>query len=345
MSTTERKQQVDEATQTEDEPDEWDKRIFSTGCAGGPELLGPPWRRLKAAECNPDENTRLNDCFFEKKDWRACKDEQTQAQASSTPSPVAPPPPRTPQPPTTASTSQKPIPTPTPQQRQDPDEPSPSSLPLRSLTAGLSDPPPLLSEHEKQVDWTRSYHGLSSAPFTDSQAAILQQEIQPDDIEIKPDGIIYLPEIKYRRILNKAFGPGGWGLAPRGETIVTGKVVTREYGLVCGGRLISIARGEQAYFDPDGIPTATEGCKSNALMRCCKDLGIASELWDPRFIRRFLREAARECVVEHVVTRKRRKHWMRVDDEVRYPWKEVSAQAASGMGGGGGGGGVGGVKR
>jgi len=39
----------------EDEPDDWDKRIYSTGCA--------------------DENTKLNDCFFEKKDWRLCKKE------------------------------------------------------------------------------------------------------------------------------------------------------------------------------------------------------------------------------------------------------------------------------
>jgi hypothetical protein len=104
------------------------------------------------------------------------------------------------------------------------------------LTDHLSDPPPVLNEDERQVDWTRSYHGLSSAPFTPEQSDILQQELKPDDIEIKPDGIIYLPEIKYRRILNRAFGPGGWGLAPRGETIVTAKVVTREYGLVAGGR-------------------------------------------------------------------------------------------------------------
>lgn len=44
-------------------------------------------------------------------------------------------------------------------------------------------------------------------------------------------------------------------------------------------RLVSVARGEQTFFDPSGVPTASEGCKSNALMRCCKDLGIASELW------------------------------------------------------------------
>jgi hypothetical protein len=53
---------------------------------------------------------------------------------------------------------------------------------------------------------------------------------------VKPDGIIYLPEIKYRRILNAAFGPGGWGLAPRGELMVQDRLVTREYALVVHGR-------------------------------------------------------------------------------------------------------------
>ncbi|GAW26090.1 putative CHCH domain-containing protein [Rosellinia necatrix] len=39
----------------DDEPDEWDKRIFSTGCA--------------------DENANLTDCYWKKKDWRLCKGE------------------------------------------------------------------------------------------------------------------------------------------------------------------------------------------------------------------------------------------------------------------------------
>jgi cytochrome c oxidase assembly factor 4 len=39
----------------DDEPDDWDKRIFSTGCA--------------------DENAKLTDCYYDKKDWRACKQE------------------------------------------------------------------------------------------------------------------------------------------------------------------------------------------------------------------------------------------------------------------------------
>merc|ERR1712029_1294055 len=105
-------------------------------------------------------------------------------------------------------------------------------------------------------------------------------------------------------------------------TIVTGKVVTREYGLVCHGRLVSIARGEQQYFDPDGVPTATEGCKSNALMRNCKDLGIASELWDPRFIRQFKAKYCQEVWAEHVATKKKRKLWRRKHDKIAYPYEE-----------------------
>lgn len=210
----------------------------------------------------------------------------------------------------------------------------------RSLTDGLSDQPPEL-EGVPAIDWTRSYHGLGDAAFTPEQQEILLAPITRDDVEVKPDGLLYLPEIKYRRILNKAFGPGGWGLAPRGESIVTGKLVTREYGLVVMGRyvnrdgssfqpkpvltecrLVSVARGEQQYFEPDGIPTATEGCKSNALMRCCKDLGIASELWDPRFIREFTKDMTKEVWAEHVTTKKKRKLVIRKDDTVRYPFKE-----------------------
>lgn len=194
---------------------------------------------------------------------------------------------------------------------------------MRDLEDGLADSPPNPDQTDAATrDWSRSFHGLSSERFSDAAAAALLEPILADDIEVKPDGIIYLPEIKYRRILNRAFGPGGWGLAPRGETIVTGKTVTREYGLVAGGRLVSIARGEQQYFEPEGIPTATEGCKSNALMRCCKDLGVASELWDPRFIRRFMKEYAKKVWVEHVVTKKKKQITIRKDDEVPYPWKE-----------------------
>ncbi|KAF2872074.1 mitochondrial genome maintenance MGM101-domain-containing protein [Massariosphaeria phaeospora] len=238
--------------------------------------------------------------------------------------------------PATSSASSSPTPakrtiTPSWSTTAEPPPPTARSAPLeaaasqaqkqRSLTSGLGDQPPEL-DGVPAIDWTRSYHGLGSISFTPEQGAILLAPVVQDDVEVKPDGIVYLPEIKYRRILNRAFGPGGWGLAPRGESIVTGKLITREYGLIVQGRLVSIARGEQQYFDPEGIPTATEGCKSNALMRCCKDLGIASELWDPRFIRKFTSEMTKEMWVEHVTTKKKRKMVLRKDDSIKYPFKE-----------------------
>ncbi|KAI0203632.1 hypothetical protein F4808DRAFT_417310 [Astrocystis sublimbata] len=48
-------QQNPTAPVDDDEPDEWDKRIFSTGCA--------------------NENANLTDCYWHKKDWRACTKE------------------------------------------------------------------------------------------------------------------------------------------------------------------------------------------------------------------------------------------------------------------------------
>jgi hypothetical protein len=90
-------------------------------------------------------------------------------------------------------------------------------------------------------------------------------------------------------------------------------------------RLVGIARGEQQYFSPDGIPTATEGCKSNALMRCCKDLGIASELWDPKFIRNFKKNYCVQEFVEHATTKAKKKLWRLKVESWEYPYKVASS--------------------
>lgn len=116
-------------------------------------------------------------------------------------------------------------------------KPPSSSTSESEQPSQFSDAPIQLQEDDpSHVDWTKSFHGLSTEPFSKEAAEVLLAPLNPLDVEIKPDGIIYLPEIKYRRILNKAFGPGGWGLAPRSETIVTDKAVTREYALLAHGR-------------------------------------------------------------------------------------------------------------
>lgn len=178
------------------------------------------------------------------------------------------------------------------------------------------------SMNQREIDWEQSFQGLGSQAFSKEAAQVLQAPLTVADIEITPDGLLYLPEIKYRRVLNAAFGPGGWGLAPRSDTVVTDKIVTREYGLICEGRLVSVARGEQAYFNEDGVPTASEGCKSNAMMRCCKDLGVASELWEPKFIRKFKAQHCEEVWGTHVVNKRKKKLWKLKGETLAYPYQE-----------------------
>ena len=123
--------------------------------------------------------------------------------------------------------------------------PSTTTPTTPDLSSGFNDHFPTLSSSSSDpsikdgiIDWSRSFHGLSQEAFPKETADALLEPIDPLDVEVKPDGILYLPEIKYRRIMNKAFGPGAWGMAPRGETIVTSKAVTREYALVALGRYV-----------------------------------------------------------------------------------------------------------
>lgn len=61
-------------------------------------------------------------------------------------------------------------------------------------------------------------------------------------------------------------------------------MIAREYALYCHGRFVAQSLGEHVYYSKSNLQygRACESAKSNALMRCCKDLGIASELWDPK---------------------------------------------------------------
>ena len=62
------------------------------------------------------------------------------------------------------------------------------------------------------------------------------------------------------------------------------QLITREYALYCQGRFVAQAVGEHTFYTKSNLAygKACESAKSNALVRCCKDLGIASELWDTR---------------------------------------------------------------
>jgi hypothetical protein len=161
------------------------------------------------------------------------------------------------------------------------------------------------------------YQGIAAAPFSEKESTVLLSQIDSSDVEIRPDGMVYLPEIKYRRRLNLAFGPGAWALMPTERPTVRDNVIMRPFALYVHGRFVSESIGEQEYFENNPTmtwATAAEGAKSNAVMRCCKDLGIASELWDPGFIDKWKKEYAVQVWVEG----KNKPMWRRKDRDPLY---------------------------
>ena len=107
---------------------------------------------------------------------------------------------------------------------------------------------------------------------------------------------------------------------PRGPFSMHENTMTREYAMYVDGRFVSQAVGEQEYIPNNPnmtYATASEGVRSNAVMRCCKDIGVASELWDPVFIHAWKAKHAVEVTVNG------RKKWRRKDREPF--WGEAGA--------------------
>ena len=135
--------------------------------------------------------------------------------------------------------------------------------------------------------------GISTLDISKDVSDRLTQPVKMEDIEIKPTGEIYLSHVRYRKMLNDAFGMGNWSLRPLGGFVKTGSVVCREYALYIKGKYAASAIGEQNYIENNAQMTWSDACeatKSNVIMRCCKDLGIGLEMWDKKFVVKFLKD-------------------------------------------------------
>lgn len=135
--------------------------------------------------------------------------------------------------------------------------------------------------------------GISTLDIPRDISDKLTQPARTEDIEIKPTGEIYLSHVRYRKMLNDAFGMGNWSLRPLGGFVKTGSVVCREYALYIKGKYAASAIGEQNYIESNAQMTWSDACeatKSNVIMRCCKDLGIGLEMWDRKFVEKFKKE-------------------------------------------------------
>eukprot|EP00835_Amoeboradix_gromovi_P005807 NODE_588_length_6359_cov_0.522843.p4 type:complete len:243 gc:universal NODE_588_length_6359_cov_0.522843:4076-3348(-) len=176
-------------------------------------------------------------------------------------------------------------------------------------------------------NFDKLYGGFTTKRFSNDVSKILTRPLSVEDIELRPDGLLYMPEIRYRRTLNEAFGPGNWKLVPRSAhyklEVGNAFLLLRDYALICDSTFVSQARGEHDFYSMASLGTAVESVKSNALTRCCKDLGIASELWDPVFISKFKRENTSNVRVSHKNSGRVSNLNLKKGQEVDYPYQKI----------------------
>jgi len=140
----------------------------------------------------------------------------------------------------------------------------------------------------------------ATVEFTGEQKEILFAPIEDEIVEIRPDGLIYLPWMEYVTRLRDAFG-GKWAIipaTPKPEMSPSGNSLMWGFYLFVDGKPYGYAIGEQEYHENNPAMSwsdACEGAKSNALMRLCKGIGIGLELWKPSFIKAWKEKYAEKC--------------------------------------------------
>jgi hypothetical protein len=145
--------------------------------------------------------------------------------------------------------------------------------------------------------YAQGFTGMAAEPFPEAARAVLAETPRHEDVQIKPDGIVFMPGVWWRRQLTRAFGAGGWALAPRGPTRTVGNGVEYHGALYCMGRWVAEAVGgcESNYMSHADM---VESARTDCLSKCCKDLGMASELWEKDWREAWQREYAEQYEVQ-----------------------------------------------
>jgi hypothetical protein len=146
------------------------------------------------------------------------------------------------------------------------------------------------------------YQNASLLKIDEKEQEKLTAAFNDDMIEIRPDGIIYLPQVFWRQRLNEAFGVGQWCLIPKSQNKDPQKDKLYIEGvLMVRGAYMATAVGEAELHSENTMQSwasVWESAKSDCITRCCKDLGIAAELWQPDFNRKWIEKNAVKVFVD-----------------------------------------------
>lgn len=132
---------------------------------------------------------------------------------------------------------------------------------------------------------------VGTLELSQAEIDILSEPLNPEDVKIRPDELVYLPWTWYNDRLNKAFGFLKWGLIPQGGPMFSdsGKfqLCVWLHWLIVKGVPISMAGGETSYQPGNATMSkgdAIEGARLSSLSRNCKNIGMTLELWDPEWV-------------------------------------------------------------
>lgn len=170
------------------------------------------------------------------------------------------------------------------------------------------DPKQLRIEHVGKLLGT-AYEGASMLKLTASESKKLREDFPDTDVEIRPhDGIIYISHMSLRERLWNVFGPCSVAEICRERFFrpETSEVAV-DLVLLVRGVMVAEGIGTAKYFANNAKTSfgdAVESAWSDALRRCCKKIGVGTQVWRPAYIRGWMLEHAVEF----------QSKWLRKDD-------------------------------
>lgn len=173
---------------------------------------------------------------------------------------------------------------------------------------------------------------VTDLDIDDSECKALMANFQDAEVEILPQGHVYIPHILIRNRLNEVLGIGQWALILR-DYKIDDKVLLAEYVLVVRGAYVGQTIIQSVYYKNGQTTLADklEGMEGDAIRRlAAKKLSCGTQVWDHNYQREWLKNFAVCVWAENVKTGtdqgKKKKLWRRADDENKftYPLKETS---------------------
>ncbi len=146
-----------------------------------------------------------------------------------------------------------------------------------------------LADSERMGRPRGSTEGIGTLELSKDEMRILLAPVdQEHEVDIRPDGLLYVPHTFVRRRFTLAFR-GAWGVRQEREPGFDRdcNAVIFDGSLWVRGRFIRRAMGECRWYPGNkrlSKASAIEGAESDCISRCAKGLSLFYELWDPQFV-------------------------------------------------------------